>query len=102
MLVQSSCDDEDEVNSCVEIMRPANPNRLMDSRRDDTRTPTPDPDDYGSENGFGSHDGDRESRSYSRDSAWKRRDQSWDKKWKEQVKILVSEILVTLKNLRRK
>ena len=84
---QSSCDDEEEVNSCVEIARPQNPTRLMDSGRDDTRTPTPDPDDFGSENGFGSHDGDRESRSYSRDSTWKRRDQSWDKKWKEQVVI---------------
>jgi len=37
------------------------------------------------ENGMNESDG-RESRSYSRGSTWKRRDDSWDKKWSSQVK----------------
>lgn len=56
----------------------------MDSERDETISPTPESEDFGSDNGFGYRE--RESRSYSRESTWKRRDQSWDKKWKEQVK----------------
>ena len=59
--------------------------------KEDSRSPSR---DFDRERSFeGETEGGRESRSYSRSSMWKRRDDSWDRKWKNQVQLLLIILL---------
>ena len=71
------------------LRRPVNVKMIAEMEaKEDSRSPTPDrysDRERSFESETGESQGGRESRSFSRASMWKRRDDSWDKKWKNQV-----------------